>query len=151
MNRNHQLNDMENTEAQLRSWALRSPSARIEARLFKVAPVALRRAAPRGGSDGTCSESARTPHFSFQWLAPAMALLLVFCMLMNQRNPGPLALTNAQAQMAAIVISNQSAAAYLPGSFTRDANILSGEILESTNVRHSTSSISSLSSAKGTN
>lgn len=140
MNRNHQSNDMENIETQLRSWALRSPSTRIEARLFQARPL----------SDGD-EATGRTHHFSFQWLAPATALLLICCMLMNERNPGPLALTRSQAQMAAVVLSNQSAAAYLPGSFTREANILTADILESTNTRHSTSSISSLSSEKGTN
>jgi hypothetical protein len=134
---------MENIENQLRSWAPRSPSRGIEARLFR-APVA----APAE----TAAESAAGPrHFSFQWLAPATALLLVLCMIMNQSNSNTLTLSTSQAQMAAMVLSNQSAAAYLPGSFTRDANILSADILESTNLRHSTSSMRSLSSAKGTN
>ena len=85
------------------------------------------------------------------WIWLATALLLVLCMVMNQSNNSTLTLSTSQAQMAAMVLSNQSAAAYLPGSFTRDANILTADILESTNLRHSTSSMRSLSSAKGTN
>jgi len=53
-----------------------------------------------------------------QWLAPAMACVLFATLALNPRGP---ILPGSQPMMA-MILSNQSFAAYLPGSFQRDQN-----------------------------
>ncbi|HVV01953.1 MAG TPA: hypothetical protein VHH88_11365 [Verrucomicrobiae bacterium] len=80
------------------------------------------------------------PHrFSFPWLAPATALALVLCVVFSERNSASVAGTASSERMVAMILSNQSAAPYLPGSFTREANILSSGNFEWTNGSHLTS------------
>jgi hypothetical protein len=129
-NNNNELNE---TEAQLRSWSPRRPSPRIEQRLFAREPGA----SPLAG------------RFSFQWLAPATAVLMVLCMLFSERNNASPAGRASTKWMVATIMSNQSAAPYLPGSFTRDANILSANSFEWTNASRSPSSLGA--SSKGIN
>jgi len=124
---------MQELETQLLSWAPRRPSARLKKRLFL-----------RGRGD------APTP-FGFQWLVPATAALLFVGLVFNQRNSSAISGSSSSTPMVAMIMSNQSAAAYLPGSFTRDQNILSADTFDWTNGSSLTSSISSLSSVKGTN
>jgi hypothetical protein len=127
-----ELNELNELETQLRSWSPRRPSARIERQLF-------------------AREAGGTPmagRFSFQWLAPATALLMVLCMLFSERSNPSLASSGSGQWMVATIMSNQSAAPYLPGSFTRDANILSANSFEWTNGSRSPSS---LGPSKGTN
>jgi hypothetical protein len=124
---------MNELEKHLRSWALRQPSPRLEQKLFHPDVAA-----------------ELPPRFSFQWLAPATAALLLACMLFNQRN-GPSLAGYSSSQIVAVSLSNQSAAAYLPGSFKREQNILSADTFEWTNGAGSTSSITSLSPMRGTN
>jgi hypothetical protein len=87
---------------------------------------------------------------SFRWLAPAMAGLFLTCIILNQRN-APMASPATGPLIAMILSSNQSAAAYLPGSFQREQNRLPSDTFEWTNGSGSTSSISSLSESKGRN
>jgi len=82
-------------------------------------------------------------HHWVAWLAPATAALLFVAVLFNQRN-GPF-VTGGSSPMVALALSNQSAAAFLPGSFSRDVNGPSAETFEWTNGSGSTSSIHSLS------
>jgi hypothetical protein len=102
----NETNKMSELERQLHSWTLRRPSARLERQLFAIA------AAP---------PEALLP-FRLTWLAPATAALMLTCVMFNQHygsafsasvNPGP---------MVAMILSNQSAAAYLPGSFQAEQN-----------------------------
>jgi hypothetical protein len=87
---------------------------------------------------------------SFRWLAPATAALFLTCILLNQRS-APMASPVTSPLIAMILSSNQSAAAYLPGSFQREQNRLPSDTFEWTNGSGSTSSISSLSESKGRN
>ena len=121
---------MKELETQLRAWPLRRPSRKLERRLFERP----RAEAPTG--------------FSFGWLLPATAALLV-CLLVTQGNSPDLAGSTRQSQVVAMMMSNQSAAAYLPTSFERDHNTLSADTFEWTNGAGYTSSIRSLSAPRG--
>jgi hypothetical protein len=120
---------MSDLEAQLRSWSPRRPSPRLERAIFER----------RETETSDESDAALRPGFSFQWLAPATALLVVLCMLFSERNSASITSAAGGSRMVAMIMSNQSAAPYLPGSFTRDANILSAANFEWTNGSHSTS------------
>ena len=66
-----------------------------------------------------------------------MALLLMG-VFFNQRNlPVALSATGKSAVMAAGALSNQSVAAWLPGSFAAEQNCIPAETLEWTNGRSS--------------
>ena len=95
-------------EKQLHSWTPRRPSARLERRLFAAQTVPADALAP----------------FRFNWLAPTTAALALACVLFNQRY-GPAFSGSAGARpMVALILSNQSAAAYLPGSVQAEQNNL---------------------------
>jgi hypothetical protein len=148
------MNEMNDLEMQLRSWAPRRPSAKLKQRIF----ARDRTTAATGEARVACSvlrvpfaallvpflrviQSAsaiahRLKPTSFRWLAPAMAALFLTCMLLNQRN-APMASPATAPLIAMILSSNQSAAAY--------------DTFEWTNGSGSTSSISSLSESKGRN
>lgn len=83
---------------------------------------------------------------SLNWLVPATACLLFACLIMNQRGTVNLSDTSRPAAMVAVILSNQSYAAYLPGSFQRAVNRL--DTFEWTNGASSTSSMGSLSPFK---
>jgi hypothetical protein len=72
------------------------------------------------------------------------------CVLFNQHNSQAIS-GSANPGMIAVALSNQSAAAWLPGSFSRERNGLPNGSFEWTNGNGSTSSIRSLSSLRGTN
>jgi hypothetical protein len=137
---------------QLRSWAPRRPSAKVKERIFSagktaefapVHPIILL-------ADYASRIAQSLKPTSFRWLAPAMAALFVTCMILNQRN-APMTSPTTGPLIAMILSSNQSAAAYLPGSFQREQNRLPSDTFEWTNGSGSTSSISSLSESKGRN
>ena len=95
---------MNQLETQLRSWVPRRPSARLKRRLFQKQP-------------------AETPsHPRLQWLAPATAALIVWCVLMTQRNNPAGSLVSPSKTMVAAALSNQLAAGWLPGSFSHEQN-----------------------------
>src|SRR5688572_6374659 len=95
------MNEMNPLETQLRSWKPRRPSARLEQRLF-----------PR-------PQPAQQPaQRALPWLAPAMACLLFATLALH---PPGTSLPGSQPLMA-VILSNQSYAAYLPGSFQREQN-----------------------------
>jgi hypothetical protein len=84
----------------------RRPSARVERRLFAVGSLEAKPSAP-------CH---------FNWLAPATAALALACVLFNQCY-GPNSFSSAATgSMVAMILSNQSAAAYLPGSVQAEQN-----------------------------
>ncbi len=90
------------------SWTLRRPSARLERRLF--------------AADAAPAE-ALLP-FRITWLAPATAALMLMCVLFNQRY-GPLLVDSGRTgPLVAMILSNQSAPAYLPGSVQAEHNNL---------------------------
>src|SRR5262249_7173224 len=155
------MNEMNDLEMQLRSWAPRRPSAKVRERIF-----AADRTKASTGEGHIASSVLRVPFTdaihtvsafahglkpaSFRWLAPAMAGLFLTCIILNQRNT-PMASPATAPLIAMILSSNQSAAAYLPGSFQREQNRLPSDTFEWTNGSGSTSSISSLSESKGRN
>ena len=122
---------MKELETQLRSWAPRRPSPTVEKRLFRP------------------SKPERAPsQVAFGWLAPVTAALLLTCLLLNQHgNPSAAGSTNAP--LVAMILSNQSSAAYLPGSFKQEQNIITANTFEWTNGARFTSSIRSLSGLRG--
>lgn len=83
----------------------------------------------------------------FSWLAPATAVLVLLALVHNQHGGSSLASTGGGEPMMALVLSNQSAASYLAGSFTAEQNRL-GQTFEWTNERGNTSSISSFRGRK---
>jgi hypothetical protein len=118
---------MKQLEIQLRSWAPRRPSAKLERRLFGRQPEPL--AAP--------------PSRPLTWLAPATAAVLLLTVLSSQRNSPALSNSTPSGLMVATILSNQSAAPYLPGSFQHEQNIMTANTFEWTNGRGSTSSVRS--------
>jgi hypothetical protein len=131
----NQMKEMKELETHLHTWALRRPSARLKQRIF-ASPAAV-------------VESSAPPAFRLTWLAPATAACLMMCVLFNQHNSASLAVGGSSGPLVALILSNQSSAAYLPGSFERQHNSFAAETFESTNGSISTSSISPLPSLRG--
>ncbi len=129
---------MKEIETTLRSWALRKPSAKIEQRVF-------------GRGESRVAEKDNPAPFAFRWLVPATAGLLLLCLVTNPRGSQGLSSSTNSGAMVAMILSNQSAIAYLPGSFKAAQNNIPADTFEWTNVSSSTSSIRSLSGPKGSN
>ena len=106
-------------ERQLYSWTPRRPSARLERRLFAARAFPADTLAP----------------FRFNWLAPATAALALACVLFNQRYGLAFSGTAGARPMVAMILSNQSAAAYLPGSVQAEQNNLPADAFRSANSR----------------
>jgi hypothetical protein len=80
------------------------------------------------------------------WLLPATACFMFVCLLLNPENMATLSDKPQRGTLVALSLSNQSYAAFLPGSFQRAANRL--DSFEWTNGGGSTSSMGSLSPRK---
>lgn len=136
---------MNELELQLRSWAPRRPSAKLNQKLFAASQDADTARPPQ-------HEPRHAEHlFSFRWLVPATAALLLICLVLNQHNSAPITGGARREPMVAMIMSNQSAIPYVPRGFQREQNVLVADTFEWTNGSGSTSSISSLSPAKGSN
>ena len=98
---------MTELEMQLLSWTPRRPSPGLEKQLFAARPALLADALPAS---------------RFGWLAPATAVLAVMCVLFNQRHVAKFPASADASPMVAMILSNQSAPAYLPGSFQAEQN-----------------------------
>jgi hypothetical protein len=96
------------------------------------------------------ANSAPQPSFRFSWLPPATAALLLLCVLFNQHSSQALSSSGSNS-MVAIALSNQSAAPWLSGSFSREHNGLPTRTFEWTNGNGSTSDIGSHSISSGSN
>lgn len=114
----------------MHSWTLRGPSAGLERRLF-----------PR-------PKRAVQPARLLNWLLPVTACLLFASLILNQHGTGNISATPRSGAVVALILSNQSYAAYLPGSFKGSVNRL--DTFEWTNGGSSTSSMHSLSPARRT-
>jgi hypothetical protein len=124
---------MTDLEKQLRLWTPRHPSARLERRLFAGGPAAAEALLP----------------FRVTWLAPVTAALMLMCVLFNQRyGPGLSAAANP-CPMVAMIMSNQSAAAYLPGSFQAEQNNLPADTFSRTRSSRSAPGAASLPPSPG--
>lgn len=129
-------------EIQLRSWAPRRPSAKLERRLFE---------ADRRRARAERQARSEMPTLHLRWLAPATAALVMLFVLYGQRmETGPRGNNDSGAIMA-MITSNRSVTPYLPSNFQRDQNGPPADTFEWTNGSGSTSSISSLSDSKGRN
>ena len=135
---------MNNLEAQSRTWAPRRPSPKLKKRLFGRPAAAITHHASR-------IRNHPSPAFRFGWLAPATAGVLALCLLSNQRNSDVISGARNSVPLVAMILSNQSPAAYLPGNFERHQNRLPADTFEWTNRSSSTSSIGSLSGQRGKN
>src|ERR1019366_7555968 len=102
------MSEMSELEKQLYSWMPRRPSAKLERQLFAARAVPVH---------------ALTP-FRLSWLAPATAALALTCVLFNQRYGQSFPASSGASPMVAMILSNQSAAAYLPGSVQAEQNNL---------------------------
>ncbi|TAL03032.1 MAG: hypothetical protein EPO07_06745 [Verrucomicrobia bacterium] len=99
------MNEMNELEKHFQSWKLRKPSVRTQRRLF-----------------GKPVEAQRRTH-TLPWLAPAMACGMMAMLWLNPRNSGGLVAETGSARLLAeSSLSNQSYAAFLPGSFTVGQN-----------------------------
>jgi hypothetical protein len=75
---------------------------------------------------------------AWPWLTPAAAAVLMLGLLFGERNDTTLGTGDRFAPLVAMSLSNQSCAAYLPGSFRRTQNRL--DTLGWTNAGHFNSS-----------
>jgi len=104
------MNPPESWETLSKDWEPRRPSPRLRARLFGPAPE--QRPARAG---------------ALPWLAPVTVSLLLLFLTFSLRTGG-LRLADATPEpMMALTLSNQSVAAYLPGSFRGQRNRLAAE------------------------
>jgi len=136
------MNDMEQLENQLRSWAPRRPSSRLERRLFGGrGAVALK----RQEADVT---TGHVQGLNLGWLVPAMAAFVLFCMLFNQRQSVNSS-DEPSSGLLAVISNNQSA--YPPLTSAGRQNRPSANTFEWTNGSGSTSSIRSFLGLKARN
>jgi hypothetical protein len=88
------------------------------------------------------------PSFRLSWLAPAAVALLLMGVLFNQRYGTGLTGAPVSTPMVAMILSNQSAAAYLPGSFQAEQNNLPADAFKWTAVRSASPRLAPLPPAK---
>ena len=131
------MTEMNELEMELRSWRPRRPSAKLERRLF--------------ASQVTREVSSYRPPithqlgFRLRWVAPATAAFVLLCVLYNQRAGDSLGGGTSSGHIMCMILSNQSAIAYLPAGFQ---NSPPTDTFEWTNGSGSTSSMRSLSAPK---
>jgi hypothetical protein len=76
-----------------------------------------------GGADAAVVDHP-SHAFRLGWLAPATITLMLGCVLLNQHNAFVLSQSSNCGPLVAAALSNQSAAAWLPGSFQASQNSL---------------------------
>src|ERR1039458_4974423 len=116
MNETNEPNESRQMEKQWLLWTPRRPSVRLERRLFAV---------------GAAPAEALLP-FRVTWLAPVTAALMLMCVRFNQRCGRGLSASASPGPLVAMILSNQSAAAYLPGSFQAEQNNLPADTFKQT-------------------
>jgi hypothetical protein len=127
------MNEMNELEKLLLLWTPRRPSARLERRLFAVAPAPAVALLP----------------FRLTWLAPATAALMLMCVLFNQHFGPALSSSACPGPMVAMLLSNQSAAAFLPGSVQAEQNNLPADAFKWTRSHDQAQGAAYLSTSKG--
>lgn len=124
------MNETNETELEilLQAWRPRRPSAKCRKNIF-----AERQSPPRAIT------------LPFAWLVPVAACLLILLASISRDTDkfSRVAQAGSQGQMIAMVLSNRSFAACLPGGFQNDQNMLRNTF-EWTNASHYTPSIRSL-------
>ena len=121
-------------ENQLLLWTPRRPSAALERRLFAGGPV----------------PADALPPFRFTWLAPVTAALMLMCVLFNQHYGATFSASGGAGPLVAMILSNQSAPAYLPGSFQAEHNNLPADAFKWTSRRGQAAGVTSLSRSNST-
>jgi hypothetical protein len=126
------MNEWNPLETQLRCWTPRRPSAKLKSRAFLRAATAPQHQA-----------------VIWNWLAPATGcLLLLFFTFSDQGNGWSRLAGSNPGPIVAITLSNQSLAAYFPGSFPNEQNAMPADTFEWTNTSRSSSSIPSFPLSK---
>ncbi len=131
---------MNELETLLRTLTPRRPSPKLKQRIFSA----------NIGVVEDLEVSSKAPPL-LHWLAPAMALLLLTCIVLNQHYGSGLRASPGGSAMFAAALSNQSAAAWLPGSFTCEQNRFRANTFEWTNGSSSPPSIHPVSAARREN
>ena len=114
------------------SWRPRRPSKELEERLFGAA------AAP----------AEELPSFRLGWLAPAAVAALLLCVFLNQRCGAGLTGSAPAGPMVAMILSNQSAAAYIACSAQSEQNNLPADAFKSRGGGHVTARLTVFSPGK---
>ena len=107
------MNEMNELEAQLRSWKPRRPSAKVSQALFGRDVAAASRPASRAAQDSTLT-------FSLHWLAPATAALALMWTIFHQSGPSGLPGHPSTAPAMAVILSNQSLGSFLIEASNRE-------------------------------
>jgi hypothetical protein len=128
-----EMNETNALEKHLLLWTPRRPSAGLERRLFAAGPAT----------------TEALPSFRFSWLAPATAVLMLSCVLFNQRYGPALSASATPGPLVAMILSNQSAAAYLPGSVQAEQNNLPADAFKWTRRNSSAPGAASRSQSLG--
>ena len=127
---------MNDLEMLLNSWAPRRPSPKLSQRLFAGARQGI-------ASSKSDASGSLIPHHApaprFLWLAPAAACLLLCLAIVGQRNGSSFSRSTNSMPILAVILSNQSYAAYLPSSFQPEQNSLRNTF-EWTNLSRSATS-----------
>jgi hypothetical protein len=128
------MNQITELETQLRSWTPRAAPVSLERRLFGRRLV----------------ERDSAPNFRLAWLAPAMAGVVALAMLFAQRN-SPIVTGAAGSNALVAVISSNRNVMTTELAPTQAQKLRAAKTLGWTNGSGSTSSISSLSTPRGSN
>jgi hypothetical protein len=117
------MNEQNQLENQLRSWMPRRPSARLEEALFRPQLVA---------------EAIDSGHFSWRHFAPLAAVFLLSLIIFSNRNLNSVYLSASAADsiIAAVALSNQTAASYVTSQDSCDRNRIPLERFETINPHH---------------
>ena len=98
------------------------------------------------GAEAAAAEEL--PSFRLSWLAPAALAALLLCVFLNQRCGAGLTGSAPAGPMVAMILSNQSAAAYLTGSAQSEQNNLPADAFKRTGVGHVTARLTAFSPGK---
>ena len=147
------MREMTELETQLHSWAPRRPSAELSRRLFgqrSESPESHKRTRPwRRWLDSACAHRRlpvhpERPRLSLAWYAPCAAVAVLVCALSIQSHEAVGPRERTAAPVRAMILSNESAAAGLTGSFQSHRNLVPTPIFQWTNARPVSSSVSPL-------
>ncbi len=131
---------MSELETLLRSWTPRHPSRGVKSRLFAGGGAGQDMKCEPEVIDASGAVALDPVSFRLGWFAPATISLLLACVLFNHHNSFVLSDTATGGPLVAAALSNQSAAAWLPGSFEHSQNSLPVDAFEWTNTSRRSSS-----------
>jgi len=106
---------MTELETLLRSLKPRRPARAVKQRIFGPDEAFA-------GAHGDGTATLNPVPFRFGWLAPATVTFLLTCVLFSNHNAFVMGQTPTGTALIAAAVSNQNAAAWLPGSFEASHN-----------------------------